>query len=361
MDYRARQKRLWQLLEEKRLDSLLVTHLPNVRYLCGFSGSAGVLLASPSGSTLFTDGRYTQQARAEVERARVVITRKAALAAVGERLRRDSSRASVRVGIETEHLTVGARALLGAAARGRTRFLAASGMVEQLRRTKDSEELKLMRAAARLGSQIFERVIRKVRPGIREVEIAAELEFAARRAGAEGMSFATIVAAGPRSALPHARASVQRVPRRGFMVFDFGVILDGYCSDMTRTVHVGRPDPRSRALYAAVLEAQEAGVQAVRPQAAAGDVDRAAREVLERHKLARYFTHSTGHGVGLEIHEGPRLAKGQSEKLRDGMVVTVEPGVYVSGRGGVRIEDMVLVTAGGPQILTTASKELLTL
>jgi len=234
-------------------------------------------------------------------------------------------------------------------------------MVEQLRQVKDSEELKLMRAAARLSATLFDQVIQHVRPGVREAEIAAELEFAARRAGAQGMSFPTIVAAGQRSALPHAHASTHQVPRRGFVVFDFGVILDGYCSDMTRTVHVGSPDARSRALYEAVLEAQAAGVQAVRAQAAAGEVDRAARSVLRRHTLARYFTHSTGHGVGLEIHEGPRLAKGQSEKLQNGMVVTVEPGVYIPGRGGVRIEDMVLVRDGGPELLTTASKELLTL
>jgi Xaa-Pro aminopeptidase len=361
MDYRTRQRRLVEEVEAKRLDALLVTHLPNVRYLCGFTGSAGVLLVNARGLAFFTDGRYTVQARAEVEGARVVITRKAALAAAAEHLTQSRGRGAIPVGIEAAHLTVAARALLGKHAGGRVRLRATSGMVEQLRQVKDGEELKLMRAAARLGTRIFDQVIRRVRPGMREVEIAAELELAARRAGAEAMSFPTIVAAGPRSALPHAHASAHRVPRRGFVVFDFGVILDGYCSDMTRTVHVGLPDTRSRALYEAVLEAQAAGVQAVRAQAAAGEVDRAARSVLRRHQLARYFTHSTGHGVGLEIHEGPRLAKGQSGKLQNGMVVTVEPGVYIPGRGGVRIEDMVVVTDGRPELLTTASKELLTL
>jgi Xaa-Pro aminopeptidase len=361
MDYRARQLRLGQEIEAKRLDGLLVTHLPNVRYLCGFSGSAGVLLATSGGAVLFTDGRYTVQARKEVKGARVVIARKAPLAAAAEHLPTRSGRRAPAVGIEAEHLTVAARELLRKRAAAGFRLRSTSGLVEQLRRVKDDEELNVMRAAARLGSELFEQIVRQVRPGIREVEIAAELEYSARQAGAEGMSFPTIVAAGPRSALPHAHASAGRVPRRGFVVLDFGVILAGYCSDMTRTVHVGRPDLRSRALYAAVLESQEAGVNAVRARVSAGDVDHAAREVLVRRKLARYFTHSTGHGVGLEIHEGPRLAKGQSEKLQNGMVVTVEPGVYIPGRGGVRLEDMVLVTGNGPVLLTTASKELLTL
>jgi Xaa-Pro aminopeptidase len=361
MDYRVRQRRLVQELTLRRLPALLVTHLPNVRYLCGFTGSAGVLLVTARGSTLFTDGRYTVQAGQEVQGARVVITRKPALAAAAEHLAQRGARGAIPVGIEAAHLTVAMRALFLKHAGERVRLRTTSGIVEQLRQVKDSEELKLMRAAAQLGARLFDQVIQHVRPGVREVEIAAELEFAARSAGAEGMSFPTIVAAGPRSALPHAHASTRRVPRRGFVVFDFGVILDGYCSDMTRTVHVGRPDTTSRALYEAVLEAQAAGVQAVRAHAAAGEVDRAARSVLRRRKLARYFSHSTGHGVGLEIHEGPRLAKGQSEKLQNGMVVTVEPGVYIPGRGGVRIEDMVLVNDGRPELLTTSGKELLTL
>jgi len=361
MDYRVRQRRLVQEVESKRLAALLVTHLPNVRYLCGFTGSAGVLLVTARGSTLFTDGRYTVQAREEVQGARVVIARKAALAAAAEHLAQRGGRGAIPVGIEAAHLTLATHALLRKHSGKRARLRATSGMVEQLRQVKDSEELKLMRAAARLSATLFDQVIQHVRPGVREAEIAAELEFAARRAGAQGMSFPTIVAAGQRSALPHAHASTHQVPRRGFVVFDFGVILDGYCSDMTRTVHVGSPDARSRALYEAVLEAQAAGVQAVRAQAAAGEVDRAARSVLRRHTLALYFTHSTGHGVGLEIYEGPRLAKGQAEKLQNGMVVTVEPGVYIPGRGGVRIEDMVLVRDDGPELLTTASKELLTL
>jgi Xaa-Pro aminopeptidase len=181
------------------------------------------------------------------------------------------------------------------------------------------------------------------------------MEFEARRAGAEAMSFETIVASGARSALPHGRASGAKLPRRGFVTLDFGVLLEGYCSDMTRTVHLGRPTEQEWDVYHSVLEAQQAGVAAVAPGVSCGDVDEAARSVLRRARLEKWFTHSTGHGVGLEIHEGPRLAAKQEQVLELGMVVTVEPGVYLPGEFGVRIEDMVLVTERGGEVLTAAS------
>jgi Xaa-Pro aminopeptidase len=195
-----------------------------------------------------------------------------------------------------------------------------------------------------------------MQPGMTEDAVAAEMEFAARLAGAEAMSFPTIVASGERSALPHGRATDAKLPRRGFVTLDFGVVLDGYCSDMTRTVHMGRASAAERDVYDAVLEAQLAGVAAARAGAVTGDVDEAARSVLRRAGLAEWFTHSTGHGVGLEIHEGPRLAAKQTQKLEAGMIVTIEPGVYMPGKFGVRIEDMVLVTAKGAEILTPCTK-----
>jgi Xaa-Pro aminopeptidase len=191
------------------------------------------------------------------------------------------------------------------------------------------------------------------------VEVAGKLEFAARQAGADGMSFETIVAAGKRGALPHGRASGQPLPRRGFVVVDSGVILRGYCSDMTRTVHIGAVGRVERQWYETVLEAQLVGIAAVRPGIAAGEVDDAVRAVLRKAKLDRHFTHSTGHGVGLEIHEPPRLGKKQTERLAPGMVVTIEPGIYVTGKGGIRIEDMVVVTKNGCEVLTPVTKELI--
>lgn len=362
MDYRNRQKRLLQSREVANCDVFVVTHLPNVRYLCGFSGSSGVLVLSASGSVFFTDGRYTEQARAEVASARVKIVRKAALAAAAEWLaQQGSARRPLLAGIESEHLSVALRALLMRLLSSRVRLRNTAGVVERLRMVKDEEELRRMKAAARLGDTLLSAALGKIRSGIAETALAAEMEYAARQGGAEEMSFPTIVAAGPRSALPHARPSAHAVPRRGFVLFDFGVILAGYCSDMTRTVYVGRPTAEARRVYQAVLEAQRTAIAAVRPGATVGEVDRAARSVLRAAGLARYFTHSTGHGVGLEIHEPPRIAAGQQERLQPGMVITVEPGVYLAGRGGVRIEDMVVVTGSGCEVLTSTSTEMIVL
>ena len=362
MDYRGRQKRLLQLPEVSKCDVFVVTHLPNVRYLCGFSGSSGVLALSAAGSVFFTDGRYTEQARAEVAGARVVISRKSAIVAAAEWLRGQAKpRTPLLAGIESEHLSVASRTLLMRLLSPRARLRNTAGAVERLRMVKDEEELRRIKMAARLGDSLLAAALRKISPGISETALAAEMEYAARQGGAEEMSFPTIVAAGPRSALPHARASTHTVPRRGFVLFDFGVILAGYCSDMTRTVHVGRPTAEARRVYQVVLEAQLAAIAAVRPGVAVGEVDRAARDVLRRAGLARFFTHSTGHGVGLEIHEPPRVAAGQQERLQPGMVITVEPGAYLPKQGGVRIEDMVVVTGSGCEVLTSSSKEMIVL
>jgi len=241
--------------------------------------------------------------------------------------------------------------------RSRLRLIETTGLVERLRLTKDKEEIDQIRKAVNLASSVFPNVLHTIRAQATENAIAAELEYLARSSGAEKMSFDTIVASGIRSALPHARPSLEKIGH-GFVVLDYGVILGGYCSDMTRTVWVGRVDRPMRDLYSAVLEAQLAGTAAVRPGVEAQDVDAAARNVLRKHKLDKYFTHSLGHGVGIEIHESPRLARGESQTLETGMVVTIEPGAYVPGKGGVRIEDMVLVTKTGCEVLTPTPKEL---
>jgi Xaa-Pro aminopeptidase len=228
-------------------------------------------------------------------------------------------------------------------------------LVRTLRLVKDEDELRLMKQAAHLGVKLFHELLPQLKPGVPETTVAALLEHSARAHGAEAMSFETIVASGPRSALPHGRATSHRLPGNGFLTLDFGVILRGYCSDMTRTVFLGRPTRRERFTYDAVREAQQAAVQAVKPGASCGEVDEAARGVLRKAGLADYFTHSTGHGVGLEIHEAPRIAADQSQSLLPGMVVTIEPGVYLAGHFGVRIEDMVAVTQEGGQVLTPAS------
>jgi len=340
------------------VDYLLITHPPNIRYLCGFTGTAGALLVGGGDPIFFTDGRYTEQAHEEVIGARVLIEKKPPSLAAAEWLKR---KRPGKLGVEGGHVTVTAEARLRALLPKPWRLRPTSGVVERLRMIKDAEEAELLRKAVNLGSSLFTPMLKTIRPGIPESAVAADLEYAARRAGASGMAFDTIVAAGPRSALPHGRASATPIPRHGFVVLDFGVILAGYCSDMTRTVAMGRPSAKERVWYDAVLEAQLAGIAAVRPGVAAGEVDEAARKVLKKHKLAKYFAHSTGHGVGLEIHESPRLAAGETTVLEPGMVLTIEPGVYIPGQGGVRIEDMILVTKTGCKVITPTTKELITI
>ncbi len=360
MDHHGRQKRLQNVLSKFRIDALLVIHLPNIRYLCGFTGSAGALLITENKSIFFTDGRYTEQAGEEVQGAKVVIASKAPLSAVAEWLVHNAKKLRLKtLGIEAENLTVAERSRLAKNLPSGLRLRESPPLVEQQRMVKDHDELEKIRAAVLLGASLFDVALDIIRPGVKEVDVAAEMEYAARRAGAEAMSFETIIASGPRSALPHGRASEAAIPVNGFVLCDFGVILTGYCSDMTRTVHVGQPSPEARRIYEAVKDAQSAAVAAVKSGTTAARIDSAARKLLQKSGLAKYFTHSTGHGVGLEIHEPPRIAAKQEELLAPGMVVTVEPGVYISGIGGVRIEDMVVVTDEGCEVLTPTNKELI--
>jgi Xaa-Pro aminopeptidase len=358
MDHWGRQRKLQAALAENNLDCLLVTHLPNLRYLCGFTGSSGALLIGDRSTTLFTDGRYRTQARAEVSGAKIAIAGKSPALAAAESLAVSRIRGTTRVGVEPQDITVAQHDQLRTFLKGRWKLVSAPPLVERARMIKDKEEIRLIRSAITLGASLFKVACRKIRPGTKEVEVAAAMEFEGRRAGAEGMSFSTIIAAGKRSAVVHGRASQARIPRCGFVVCDFGVILAGYCSDRTRTVHVGHPSKADRAMYQAVLEAQQAAIAQVRAGVTAASVDEAARKVLRKSNLAQYFTHSTGHGLGLEIHEAPRLAAGQTQVLEPGMVITVEPGAYIPGKQGVRIEDVVVVTSKGCEVLTPGDKEL---
>jgi len=345
------------------LPGLVVTHLPDLRYLAGFTGSSAALAVTRRAARLFTDGRYTAQAAEEVKAARVeIVSGPPAISAVQWLAAQPGV---TMAGFDPLRTTVAelARWKEALPARLRRVFLTAlpASLVEPLRRVKDEDELGLMFEAALIGCNLFEHMLGFIRPGLREIEVAAELEHQARLKGAEAMSFETIVASGVRSALPHGRASEAVLPRRGFLTLDFGIILGGYCSDMTRTVFLGKPKANERNVYNAVLEAQEAGVAAVRSGVSCGEVDEAARAVLRREGLAEAFSHSTGHGVGLEIHEQPRIGAGQTTRLTPGTVITIEPGVYLAGRFGVRIEDMVVVTPTGGQVMTPAPKALIEL
>jgi Xaa-Pro aminopeptidase len=345
------------------LPGLLVTYAPDVRYLCGFTGSNAALAVTRRGARLFTDGRYTAQAAEEVKAARVEIVTSAAAVSAVQWLAAQAGVGSA--GFDPARTSVADFARWKAALPVRLRrgFLTPlpAPFVEPLRQVKDEEELEVMREAALMGCRLFDGILGELKPGVAEIEIAAELEHQARRMGAEGMSFETIVASGERSALPHGRATGARLPRRGFLTLDFGIIHKGYCSDMTRTVFFGKPKARERKAYSAVLEAQEAATAAVTAGVSANDVDEAARARLRRVGLAEAFSHSTGHGVGLEIHEPPRIGSGQKTRLQAGMVVTIEPGIYLPGEFGIRIEDMVQVTRNGGQVLTPAPKALIEL
>ena len=364
---RSRIHRLRLSFSALNADALLVTHLPNIRYLCGFTGSAGILLVEHTRATLFTDSRYTLQARQEVYDASTAIAAHGLIRAVAEALK--GRRGAIRLGIAPAQVTVAQKTALQLAAGARVRWLAAPDLIERLRAVKDPDELARMRQSARLISDVWTASVRHVKPGVSELAVAAEIERSMKLQGASGPSFETIVASGPRSAWPHARPTPKLLRKNELVVLDQGAILRDYCSDMTRTVFLGRSSAAVRAgvrnkvrsLYAAVLEAQEAAMAAIRPGISAASVDAAARKVFKRLGLERYFTHSTGHGLGLEIHEMPRLGRGEETLLEEGMVVTVEPGVYVERLGGIRIEDEVLVTAQGAEVLTSASREFLEL
>jgi Xaa-Pro aminopeptidase len=363
MDHFRRIGALRRKLTRTGLHGLVVTHLPDLRYLSGFTGSSAALAITRRSARLFTDGRYTTQAAEQVQAAKVAIVPGAPATNAVQWL---AAQPGVEVaGFDPAWTTVAELARWKDALPPRLRrtFLSAlpAPLVEPLRRIKDEDELSIMVDAAMVGCELFEQILGFIRPGIQEIEVAAELEYRARLLGAEGMSFDTIVASGVRSALPHGKASTALLPRKGFLTLDFGVILKGYCSDMTRTVYLGKPRSKERDTYNAVLEAQEAAVAAVSSGVSSGEVDEAARSILRREGLAEAFSHSTGHGVGLEIHESPRIGAGQTTRLMSGMVVTIEPGVYFAGQYGIRIEDMVAVTATGGQVLTPAPKALIEL
>ena len=317
MDRARRLRGVRRQMKQRGIDSLLITHLPDVRYLCGFTGSNAYLAITSNRAVMFTDGRYTVQARQETKAARVVIVI-APKSAREQACQWLASSPVKRCAFSPESTTVAELALwrkaLPAGHRGFF-YPLPEPLVSDLRLVKDADEFKLMKKAANLGVDLYHDLLPRLQPGMLEIEVAALLEHQARTRGAEGMSFETIVAGGARSALPHGRATGQRLPRRGFLTLDFGVILDGYCSDMTRTVFFGQPTRRERFTYDAVREAQQAAVAAVKPGASCGDVDEAARSVLRNAGLAEYFSHSTGHGVGLEIHEAPRIAADQAQSL----------------------------------------------
>jgi Xaa-Pro aminopeptidase len=355
---KIRRKALRGLISAAKLDALVITHPANWYYLTGFTGEAGVFIVSQGATALVTDGRFTTQVRKVTSSVRLIEQKGSLLGSTGRFLRQEGIR---RAGFDPAQTSVAQLSLLRKAAGARTKWIAAPGLVGTLRARKEPSELARMRQAAILAGDVLTSAISLLKPGVMENEVAAEIEYQMRRGGASGPAFETIVAFGDRSALPHARPTAKRLRKNELVVLDLGAILAHYCSDITRTVYVGRAPARVKEWYRAVLEAQIAAMAAVRAGVSCGDVDAAARQVLAGYKLDRLFTHSTGHGLGLEVHEDPRVARGQKARLEPGCVVTIEPGVYMAGVGGIRIEDDVAVHAGNSEVLTRIPRDLIEL
>ena len=341
-----------------KIDALLVSGLPNIRYLSGFTGSNALLLVTPGSQTLFTDPRYTIQASGECNCAVRTVKGRALHVAAAELIGRKRLK---KVGFEKARLVYEGYELLKEHLPLGVSLKPVGGVIERLRMIKSEAEIAGIRRSVLTNSKAFERTLKKIKPGVSESGLAAELEYQMRLLGAEKPAFETIVAAGPHSALPHASPSGRVAREDEPLLIDMGAFQNGYASDMTRTLFLGNPDAKMRSMYDAVLEAQLAAIAAVRPGVTAQQVDRVARQVLKSHGLQKEFVHSTGHGLGLEIHEAPRLGKNDKTRLEAGMVITIEPGAYVEGVGGVRIEDTVLVTNTGCEALTPTSKEIMIL
>jgi Xaa-Pro aminopeptidase len=352
----ARRTRLRALIQKAQADALLVTNFTNVTYLTGFTGDDSYLLATLDGEVLVTDPRYTTQLEEECPGLKLEIREP------GVTMLRGVSRvvkgADIeRLGIEGGSATVSLQQSL-AKELPKLKLVVTENLVEKLRIVKDKDEIDATRVACQQARRAFDAVRASLTPDVAETEVAAELEYRARRIGAKALSFPAIVAVGPRAALPHARPTSRRLSDDDFTLVDWGVNSGLYMSDLTRIIITGRISPKLRKIYGVVLKAQLAAIDAIRPGLTGEQVDGVARRVITRAGFGDAFGHGLGHGLGLEIHEAPRLAVGQKTKLRPGMIVTVEPGIYVPGWGGVRIEDDVLVTRTGHEVLSDVPKQL---
>ena len=357
MDVAGRAGGLRASFHDARCDALLVTNLANVRYLTGFTGSAGLLLVLEDELVLVSDGRYEVQAGEQLRDAGVDARIEIGSLPKQRELLTAAASGIARLGLEAASVTWARQRAFAAEWFSDVELVPTEGLVETLRRVKDGGEVARISEAARIADAALAETAPRLSERVTEVEFALELDFAMRRLGADDISFETIVAGGPNGAKPHARPSARTISEGDLVVLDFGALVDGYHSDMTRTVPVGTPPPKLVEATAVVAESQRAGVAAVAAGVPAADVDRACRDVIVEAGFGAAFVHGTGHGVGLDIHEAPSVAATSTDTLAAGHVVTVEPGVYLPDLGGVRIEDTVVVTESGCQPLTHAPKD----
>ncbi|MEK3881566.1 Xaa-Pro peptidase family protein [Paenibacillus sp. PL2-23] len=352
-----RVQRLRGLLDENGLEALLIASPYNRRYITGFTGSAGYALITSGASYFLTDFRYRVQAAEQLQGFQVIEHGTSPLGDIRSLLEKAGIH---KLGFEQEHVTYGEYLQWGGTLRG-IDLKPAAGLVEKLRMIKDDSELQVMQEAAELADRTFKHITGVIATGMKETDVALEMEVFMRSHGATSSSFDTIVASGERSALPHGVASSRRIGTDEFVKLDFGAYYNGYCSDLTRTVVIGKPSDRHKDIYSIVLEAQLHALAHIKPGMTGLQADALCRDIITKYGYGDNFGHGTGHGLGMEIHEAPRLSKLSDTILTPGMTVTVEPGIYIPGFGGVRIEDDIVITESGIKILTSSPKELICL
>lgn len=357
LENRSRTARLRSFMDAGNIDGMLLANLLNIRYCCGFSGSEGLLLAHGEGMTLFVDGRYTVQAGQEAADVHII----EAADVIGGLLEFLAGGIVSKLGFEASAITHERYLKLSQGLSDGIELVSLSGAVDGMRSRKDAGEIGRLKTAAAIAARALTKTIESIRPGMRERECAALLDWNLVMEGSEKPSFDTIVASGANGALPHARPGSRRMEAGDFIVIDYGAICEGYHSDETCTIALGPVSDEKRRIYETVLSAHDRAIEAVKPGVLCRDIDARARGYIEDAGFGRYFVHGTGHGVGLDVHEAPRLSATSDQRLEEGMVVTVEPGIYIPGVCGVRIEDMVLVTADGSERITGMPKDLMIL
>ncbi|MDC3414420.1 Xaa-Pro peptidase family protein [Aquibacillus sp. 3ASR75-11] len=347
---------LRQSLQNENVDAILITNGKNRRYLTGFTGTSGVVLVTHEQALFITDFRYIEQANEQIEGFDIIEHKQSIVKEVAEQL---SNRNISKVGFEKDDLTYAIFEQYKEAVNGA--FIPVSGIVERLRLIKSDDELQILKDAAQIADKAFKHILTFIKPGVKEIDVSNELEFFMRKEGATSSSFDIIVASGVRSALPHGVASTKVIEAGELVTLDFGALYKGYCSDITRTVAVGEISKELKTIYDTVLEAQKRGMDGIKAGITGADADALTRDYIKEKGYGDFFGHSTGHGIGLDVHEGPGLSFRTNKPLEPGMVVTVEPGIYVPNVGGCRIEDDTIVTKDGNERITHSPKELITL
>jgi len=349
---------LQRVLKQENLDCLLVTDLPQIHYLCGYTGTNGLLIVFQTEAIFITDFRYAGQVRQQVKGAKIKVVSRELLSELDENKKLQTR--NLRVGYLEQFLPV--QSLKMIKAKLPNALMAPTfGLVEALAVKKDAGELKLLKKAAEITDTAFERVLQIIRPGVGENEVRAELEYQMMMLGSEKPGFETIIASGPRSAMPHGVASEKKIKKGEFVTLDFGAVYEGYHADMTRTVVVGKANSKQKKIYNLVLKAQIAGIKKAKAGLKGSEVDKHVRDIITRAGYGKNFGHGLGHGLGLQIHEEPRLTPLSDTVLEPNMVVTVEPGIYLDGWGGVRIEDDIIITRNGCRVINKSDKSLIEL